>query len=135
VFCPYLTDRFVTWVSARSGRALDPKEPEMPTYMYLYRGPKASTSTATQEESDARMAAFAAWMDRTGPALVDVGSPFGASVAVSDDGTPATAGDLVGYSLVEADDLAHAQALTDGLPFLAQRDGTCTVEIFELANL
>jgi len=105
----------------------------MSTYMFLYRGPAASTAASTPEESNARMAAFAAWMKRTGPALVDAGSPFGASAAVSDDATPAAAGDLVGYSIVEADDLAHARALTEGLPFLARRDGTCTVEIFELA--
>jgi hypothetical protein len=30
------------------------------------------------------------------------------------------------------DDLAAAKALTDGLPFLSNRDGTCAVEIFEL---
>jgi hypothetical protein len=107
----------------------------VPTYMYLYRGPAASTTTATPEEGEARMAAFAAWMGRVGPALIDAGCPFGASAAVSDDGTPATAGDLVGYSLVEADDLAQAQALSDGLPFLARRDGTCIVEIFELVSM
>ena len=44
----------------------------MPAYMFLYRGPAASTTKSTaEEESDARMAAFAAWMERTGPALVD----------------------------------------------------------------
>jgi hypothetical protein len=33
---------------------------------------------------------------------------------------------------VEADDLAAAKALTNGLPFLADRDGKHAVEIFEL---
>ena len=69
---------------------------------------------------------------RIGPALVDVGSPFGPSTSVCDDGTEGTAGDLIGYSIVEADDLAAAKALTDGLPFLAGREGLCAVEIFEL---
>ena len=48
------------------------------------------------------------------------------------DGTEGTAGDLIGYSIVEADDLATAKALTDGLPFLSNSDGECAVEIFEL---
>jgi hypothetical protein len=51
---------------------------------------------------------------------------------VRDDGTEATAGDLIGYTIVEADDLAAAKALTDGIPFLADSDGKCAVEIFEL---
>jgi hypothetical protein len=61
-----------------------------------------------------------------------VGSPFGASAAVRDDGTEGTAGELTGYTIVEAGDLAAAKALTDGLPFLSGSDGKCAVEIFEL---
>lgn len=69
---------------------------------------------------------------KAGAALVDVGSPFGSSASVRDDGTEGTAGDLTGYTIVEADDLAAAKALTDGLPFLSNSDGKCAVEIFEL---
>jgi YCII-related domain len=78
------------------------------------------------------MAAFTAWMEKVGPALVDGGSPFGASASVRDDGSEQTASDLVGYTIVEADDLAAAKTFTDGLPFLSSGDGECTVEVFEL---
>jgi hypothetical protein len=78
------------------------------------------------------MAAFGAWMDKLGAALVDVGSPFGTSASVRDDGTEGTACDLSGYTIVEADDLVAAKAFTDGLPFLSNKDGKCAVEIFEL---
>jgi hypothetical protein len=71
-------------------------------------------------------------MEKAGPALVDVGCPFGTSASVRDDGTEGTAGDLTGYTIVEADDLAAAKALTDGLPFLSGSDGKCAAEIFEL---
>ena len=81
------------------------------------------------------MAAFAAWMKKVGPALLDAGSPFGAGATVRDDGTEGPAGDLIGYTIVEADDLATAKAFTDGLPFLSNKDGTCTVEIFELLQM
>jgi hypothetical protein len=101
----------------------------MPTFIYLYRGPSL---VLTPEEGAERMAAFAAWAEKLGPALVDAGSPFGTSIAVRDDGTEGPAGELIGYSIVEARDLAEATAFTDGLPFLSRRDGTCTVEIFEL---
>ena len=101
----------------------------MAKYMYLYRGPAPDL---TPEQGTERMAAFAAWMDKLGPALVDGGSPFGENGSVRDDGTEATAGDLIGYSIVEADDLATAKAFTQGLPFLATGDGKSAVEVFEL---
>jgi YCII-related domain len=104
----------------------------MAKFIYLYRGPATAMSGLTPEQGAERMAAFGAWMEKAGAALVDVGSPFGTSASVSDDGTEAAAGDLTGYTIVEADDLAAAKALTDGLPFLSGSDGKCAVEIFEL---
>lgn len=101
----------------------------MAKFIYLYRGPLPDL---TQEQGVEREAAFGAWMDRVGPALVDIGSPFGASASVRDDGTEGTAGDLAGYTIVEAEDLAAAKAFTDGLPFLSSSDGKCAVDIFEL---
>jgi YCII-related domain len=107
----------------------------MAKFIYLYRGPATPIPDRTPGQSDERMAAFGAWMEKVGAALVDVGSPFGTSASVRDDGTEGTAGDLIGYSIVEADDLAAAKALTDGLPFLSNNDGKCAVEIFELLQM
>lgn len=104
----------------------------MAKFIYLYRGPATPMSDRTPEEAAERNAAFGAWMAKVGAALVDVGSPFGSSTSVRDDGTEGTAGDLIGYTIVEADDLAAAKALTDGLPFLSNSAGECAVEIFEL---
>ncbi len=101
----------------------------MAKFIYLYRGP---VPDLTPEQGAARMAAFAAWMEKAGPRLIDGGKPFGAGVSVRDDGTEGAAADLIGYSIVEADDLAAAKALTDGLPLLSGSDGECAVEIFEL---
>ena len=101
----------------------------MAKFIYLYRGPAPHL---TPEQGSERMAAFGAWTEKVGAALVDVGSPFGTSVSVRDDGTEGTAGELTGYTIVEAEDLATAKALTDGLPFLSNNDGKCAVEIFEL---
>ncbi|MGH3273062.1 MAG: YciI family protein [Streptosporangiaceae bacterium] len=106
----------------------------MAKFIYLYRGP-APLADPTPEQSAERMAAFGAWMEKVGAALVDVGSPFGSSASVRDDGTEGTAGGLIGYTIVEADDLVAAKALTDGLPFLSNGDGKCTVEIFELLSI
>ena len=107
----------------------------MAKFIYLYRGPATPVSDRTPEQGAERMAAFGAWMEKVGEALVDVGAPFGTSVSVSDDGTEGTAGELIGYTIVEAADLAAAKALTDGLPFLSDRNGRCAVEIFELLSM
>jgi hypothetical protein len=104
----------------------------MAKFIYLYRGPATPMSDVTPEQSAERRSAFAAWMENVGEALVDVGAPFGTSMSVRDDGTEGPAGDLIGYTIVEADDLVAARALTDGLPFLSNKDGKCAVEIFEL---
>ena len=104
----------------------------MAKFIYLYRGPATPMSDLTPEQGAERMAAFGAWIGKVGAALVDGGSPFGPSASVRDDGTEGPAGDLIGYTIVEADDLAAATALTDGLPFLSKADGTHAVEIFEL---
>ena len=104
----------------------------MAKFLYLYRGPATPMSDRTPEQDAERKVAFGAWMEKVGAALVDVGSPFGMSASIRDDGTEGTAGGLIGYTIVEADGLAAAKALTDGLPFLSKSDGKCAVEIFEL---
>jgi hypothetical protein len=81
----------------------------MAKFIYLYRGPATPMSDLTPEQGAERMAAFGAWMEKAGAALVDVGSPFGPSASVRDDGAEGTAGDLTGYSIVEADDLAGGE--------------------------
>src|SRR6478672_2273147 len=98
---------------------------DMAKFIYLYRGPATPMSDLTPEQGAERMA-------KVGAALVDGGSPFGSRASVRDDGTEGPAGDLIGYTIVEADDLAAAKALTNGLPFLSGSDGKCAVEIFEL---
>lgn len=40
--------------------------------------------------------------------------------------------DLSGYSIVEADDLASAQALADGHPYLSDSGGDFAIDIFEM---
>jgi YCII-related domain len=101
----------------------------MARFIYLYRGP---IPDLTPEQRAERIAAFAAWLEKVGPAIVDGGCPFGASASVRDDGTEGTPGDLIGYTIIEADDLTAAKAFTDGLPFLSNSEGQCAVEIFEL---
>ncbi|HUA46042.1 MAG TPA: hypothetical protein VMA77_12480 [Solirubrobacteraceae bacterium] len=74
----------------------------MARFTYLYRGPAPDL---TPEQDTDRTRAFVAWVKQVGAALIDVGSPFGASTSVRDDGTEGPAGDLIGCTIVESDDL------------------------------
>ena len=105
----------------------------MPKFIYLYRG---TIPELTPEQGAEREAAFGAWIKKLGPALVDVGSPFvDARTSVCDDGSEGAPGELSGYSIVEANVLAEAKAMTNGLPFLTERDGKHAIEIFELMSV
>ena len=107
----------------------------MSKYLLLYRGPATPMEDFTPEQSAEQMKAWGDWMGRVGSALVDGGAPFGQRIAVSDDGTNPAPGDLNGYTIVEADSVDGARALTDGHPFLSEGKGRFTVEIFELVPM
>jgi hypothetical protein len=74
------------------------------------------------------MQAWGGWFGGLGAAVTDMGNPFGASTRVTAGGEGATSSGLSGYSIVEADDLAHAAKLADGCPIFA---GGGAVEVFE----
>jgi hypothetical protein len=107
----------------------------MSKYLFVYRGPATPMTEFTPEESAAQMEAWGKWMSEAGSSLADPGAPFAARTAVTDDSSAATPGDLSGYSIVQADNLDAAVALTKGHPFLSEGKGRFIIEIFELAPM
>lgn len=101
----------------------------MGNYVFGYIG--GGGMAATEEERNAAMAAWGAWFGQLGSAVVDGGNPFAGSTSVSSDG--ATNGSarsgLTGYSVVAADSLEAAAALTEGCPILA--DGG-SIDVYEV---
>jgi hypothetical protein len=97
-------------------------------FILLYNGPATDPADMAAEDRDAVMAAWGAWMGKVGGAMVDMGAPMGAGIALVE----AAALALNGYSIIEADDLAAAKALADGHPFLSDSDGKFRVEVLEL---
>jgi hypothetical protein len=89
----------------------------------------------SEADSAAQMEAWGQWIGRLGPALADVGTPFGERASLGDDGTSKSPGDLNGYSVVEADSLAAARGLADKHPFLTEGKGRFSVEVFELVPM
>jgi hypothetical protein len=100
--------------------------------MLVYKGEATDMSEMTQDEAMAVMGKWRVWMEKVGTALTDVGSPFGEGASVVDDGSSGTASALTGYSIVEAGDMAAAQALSVGHPYLSEGAGNFAIDIFEL---
>jgi hypothetical protein len=108
------------------------EEAEVPKYMLIYKGEATDVAAMSEEQAAEVMAKWGAWMGKVGPALSDVGSPFGPGRSVVDDGSTGIASGLTGYSIVEAGSLDAAQQLTDGHPYLSEGAGHYSIELFEL---
>lgn len=104
----------------------------MPKFMMVYKGNATDSADMTEEQRNAVMVAWAAWMEGVGPALSDVGTPFGPGASMVDDGTPGTAVALSGYSIVEADDMSAAQQLAEDHPFLSEGKGDFAIDVYEM---
>ena len=104
----------------------------MAKFMMVYKGEATDMSQMTPEQGAEVMAKWGVWMAKVGPALADIGAPFGPAASVVDDGTIGAAMAATGYSIVEADDLAAASALADGHPYLSEGNGNYAIDVFEL---
>lgn len=104
----------------------------MAKFILLYNGPATPMEQMTPEQGQAVMEKWQAWMGGVGDALIDVGAPMANGEAMVDDGSPGTATQLNGYSIVEASDTDAAKALLDDHPFPSDRTGEFSVEIHEL---
>jgi hypothetical protein len=100
--------------------------------MMIYRGDATDMSEMTEEQGAAVMAKWGAWMEKVGPALSDIGSPFGPGTSIVDDGSAGTAAASTGYSIVEATDMSAARALTEGHPYLSEGKGNYAIDVYEL---
>ncbi|WP_412565081.1 YciI family protein [Thalassobius sp. MITS945101] len=103
----------------------------MPKFMYIYHGGKAPESP---EEGAEVMAAWNAWFEGMGAAVVDGGNPAGMSKSVSASGVAEDGGanPVSGYSLVNAADHDAAVEMAKTCPILS--DGG-TVEVAEAMEM
>ena len=104
----------------------------MPQFMMVYKGEATDMSEMSEEEAGAVMAKWAEWMQGVGSALTDLGTPFGPSSSIVDNGSAGTAASLTGYTIVEADSMDAARALADGHPFLSEGKGDYAIDLYEL---
>lgn len=104
----------------------------MSRYMLIYNGKATDPSQMSPEDATKVMDGWRSWMGSVGPALVDVGTPFGPGTSIVDDGSSANAIELSGYSIVEANSLDEARGLAQSHPFLSEGKGAYAVEVYEM---
>lgn len=104
----------------------------MAKYMIVYKGEATDMAEMSPDQVQEVMGKWQAWMEGVGPAMVDMGQPFGESASVVDDGSEGSANAYSGYSVIEADSLASAKALTNGHPYLSEGSGNYAIDIFEM---
>lgn len=100
----------------------------MATYLFAFHG---GGMPETDEERATTTAAWSAWYEELGPAVIDAGNPVGAGRLVHPDGnTEPTAGDdpVTGYSLIEAATIDDAVGMALGCPI---RDAGGRIEVLE----
>ena len=100
--------------------------------MLIYKGNATDVADMSAEQAAGVLSTWKSWMDKVGPALVDVGAPFGRGASVVDDGSTGDSIALSGFSIIEAGNLSEARGLTDGHPYLSEGKGNFSIEIYEL---
>jgi hypothetical protein len=103
------------------------QEEEMANYLLTYRG---GSMPATPDEQAGVMAAWTAWFEQLGSALVDGGNPTTNSRTIESDGTvgPEVRASVSGYSVISADSLDAAVELAKGCPVVL---GGASIEVCE----
>jgi hypothetical protein len=84
---------------------------------------------ATPEDMQKGMEPWMAWAARCGSGLVDMGAPLAGGQKLSKSGSTDSDRQVVGYSVLQADDMAGAKALLAGHPHL-ENEG-CEIEVHE----
>lgn len=105
----------------------------MTKYLVVYT---ASTSAMEQmkdvspEDAKKGMEPWMAWAEKVGDGLIDLGTPLGNGQKVTKDGNSPSDKNVVGYSILQAENMDGALELLQEHPHLQWTDG-CEIEVHE----
>lgn len=106
----------------------------MANYMLLYSG-GMGPDDMSEEDRNKVMAAWGVWYGKLGDAIVDGGNPFSVSKGISSDGTisdSTVVSGATGYTVISADSLDEALALSQDHPHLAAGGQISVYETFQV---
>ena len=108
----------------------------MTKFIVLYHAPASAMeqmgqmATASAEETQKAMEPWVVWAERNSSSLVDPGSPLMFGQKLSSSGSSPSDKQVVGYSILQAENMEAAKALLQGHPHLEWTEG-CEIEIHE----
>jgi hypothetical protein len=113
----------------------------MNTYLVLYRSEAALRgmtvsemfAKSTPEQMEAGMAAWRAWHEQCGNAVVDLGAPLDKSTTVKPDSSAPAKTTITGYTLLQAASMEAAVSLIKGHPHFYAPGAT--VQILECIHM
>ena len=105
----------------------------MKKFIVIYHSPATVVeqwSAASPEQMQKAMEPWMDWMAKCGDGLVDHGTPLGGGQKLSKSGRSPSDKNVVGYSILQAEDIQGAIALLHGHPHLEAASG-CEIEVHE----
>ena len=104
----------------------------MKKFIVIYHAPQSAEQKMQAKPEDMKgiMEAWMSWAKKCGSALVDLGTPLGNGQAVSKSGSSPSQKNVVGYSILQAENMDAAKALLKGHPHL-EMPGKCEIEVHE----
>lgn len=104
----------------------------MPQFLFTYHGGR---KPETPEEGQKGMNAWKKWVANLGEALINPGTPVGKTKVLTKNGVSADPSPhpIMGFSIVEADNMEAALDLLKDCPHLHMMDGT--LEISEMMQM
>ena len=105
----------------------------MGNFVAIYYAPQSVREQAqsmSAEDMQAGMKAWGEWAARCGDALVYPGSALMGGLRLTESGSTPGQSDVIGYSVLQAEDMDAAVALLEGHPHLGWGNG-CEIEVFQ----
>lgn len=91
-------------------------------------------ANGSSEDMKAMMGAWFAWEKQMGDNLIDFGNPLMPGKQVSASGAESVSTEVIGYSLIQADNLDTAVELLKNHPH-SGTDAGCNIEVQECQNM
>jgi len=105
----------------------------MKKFLVLYKAPASSFEQmmkSTPEQQKAGMDAWMAWGKKAEASIVDMGTPLGKSLRVTNTGSTPSTNDLGGYSILQAESKEALAQTLNGHPHFMTPEGM--IEIVEM---
>jgi hypothetical protein len=105
----------------------------MTRFIVLYHAPQdvaVRFATATPEQAQAGAQLWRQWFAQLGPSLIDPGAPLGNAKAINPIGTTDASTDIIGMTILQADNMNAALSLVGEHHHLQWAD-SCSITILE----